>query len=184
MPKSVTPITYLAEAALTQLIRRADDHLRLTTLDRGSKSVLSGRHLADTTHFRHANALSDLVAVVESFTVSRLLNLRPTVTDNDVATWEKRRKAWAMHGPVDLAASALWQPLMGFVETRNGIQHGLGRLTSRQLGGDHRATLAKVAAAGVRLNGDLLIVGTAEVDRCGDVCRQFVRFLDATAPKS
>ena len=45
---------------------------------------------------------------------------------------------------------------MGFVEVRNALAHGLGRLTDRQLGKYRGEVLPQIAAAGVRLDGDLV----------------------------
>lgn len=69
---------------------------------------------------------------------------------------------------------------MGYVEVRNAIQHGLGRLTAQQL--DRREqTLSRIAASGVDLNGDRVTVTDDDVDRCYRTCRRFVHHADGAA---
>jgi hypothetical protein len=137
------------------------------------------RHHSDRLAIRDVNALVDQVAVAESFCVARLATVGVTA---DVNTWDKRAKAW-LKAAVDLANSYPgWPAFMGFVEARNAIQHGSGRLTDRQLGKHRTQTLAFIGAAAIRLNGDELIVGTDDVARCDRVCNEFVRWLDAAAP--
>jgi hypothetical protein len=170
----VTVPTEQAEWALRRLTSRTADYLDLSR-----HAPTSGRHAAQRLVTRDANALVDLVAVAESFCVARLASVGIAA---DVNTWDKRAKAWLKRS-VDLAqAYPGWGPLLGFVEVRNAIQHGLGRLTDRQLGKRKAQTLTYIAAATVRLNGDAIIVGPDDVARCDRNCASFVRWLDAAAP--
>lgn len=128
---------------------------------------------------REANAMVDLVAVAESFCVARLATVGFTA---DVNTWNKRAKAWRTHH-IDLANDCpTWSALMGFVEARNAIQHGMGRLTDRQLGKYKVQTLTFIASAAIRLNGDAIIVGEQDIARCDHVCTEFIRWLDEASP--
>lgn len=186
MPSAPTSSTWLGEAALLQIALRTTDHERLAASD-GLIDALAGRHLwLDQSQLRHGNALVDIVAVTENFTSARLLELRPNLTDRQVFTWERRRQAWQDHGPVDLTSvSANWLALMGFVEVRNALQHGLGHLTATQLSRNRRSeTLERIKAARVSLSGDLVHVDADAVRHCREICEGYVISLDSAAPIS
>jgi hypothetical protein len=176
-------MTALGEAALAQLATRCADYRTLLRLSAGTRDEQRGRHLTDGFAGRHGNALTDLVAVVEHFSVVRLLNLRPTVTPEQVGQWKGRVAAWKQHGGVDLATFPDWQAFMGFVQVRNALAHGLGRLTEWQLAKHRTEVLKQVAAAGVPLYGDLVLVTTRDVHRCARTSEELVRFVDLTAPQ-
>lgn len=145
---------------------------------------VAGRHLlADPEASRAQNALVDLMAFVGSFTSTRLLDMCPELDEESVFTWKSREASWAKHGGVALRdAGTLWDQLEGFVEVRNALQHGQGRLTDRQLSRKRRkAVLQAVLASGVFLDGDRVVVVNADIAACGRVCGGFVRWLDAAA---
>jgi hypothetical protein len=178
-------MTALGEAALGQLLVRVADYRTLLRLSEQQPRGDRGRHLRDAAVVRHGNALTDLVAVLESFTVARLLNLRPAVSHNQVMKWTDRIKIWRNQGGVDLTTFPHMQAVQGFVEVRNALEHGLGRLTERQLDPKYRdEVLAHIAAAGVRLDGDRVLITPENVGRCSEVGKDFVRFLDLSAPKT
>jgi hypothetical protein len=135
-------------------------------------------------HLRHENALVDLVAVTENFTSRRLLELRSQVSEFQVFTWAKRREAWAKHGPVDLTTiTPHWLALQGFIEARNALQHGLGRLTNSQLRPQWRQeTLDRIKAARIFLSGDIVQIREDTVINCRTVCEDYVLALDKEAP--
>lgn len=175
-------MTSLGEAALGRLIIRFTDYRTLLESSEMRAGEHRGRHIRDADGARHHNALTDLVAVLESFTTVRLLNLRPTVPNKDVMNWVGRIKMWKKHGGVDLTTFPETQAILGFVQVRNALEHGIGRLTERQLGEHRDQILTQIAAAGVHLNGDLLSVTPNDVSRCLDVGERFVHFLDRKAP--
>ena len=181
MPKT-PPRTALAEAALRSLAVRAGDHHRLTS---AGSVVHRGRHQPTHRDTRNGNAVTDCVAVAESFSTARLLALRPKLRPHDVSTWEKQRQEWRKHGPVDLHLWEDWPKLMGYVEVRNALQHGLGRLTDLQLEKiekNQRQILTWIKAASVQLNGPNIMLTDEDPIACSGVCSDFVRFLDAAAP--
>jgi hypothetical protein len=165
--------TAQAEWALRRLTSRTADYLETTRTP-----VVLGRHSPDRLATRDANALVDLVAVAESFCVARLATVGITA---DVNTWDKRAKAWRRRS-IDVVGYAGWPVLMGFVEARNAIQHGLGKLTDRQLGKHKAQTLTFISAAAIRRNGDAIIIGTSDIARCDSACANFIRWLDTAAP--
>jgi hypothetical protein len=122
------------------------------------------------------------MAIVESFTSARLLNLRSHVTPDNVSTWKRRETAWSNHGGVNLANHQDWYALLGFMEVRNGLQHGLGKLTDRQLGNYRDNTLKYIGAANVYLNGDQIILVEENIVNCERICTDFVKWLDFEAP--
>ncbi|MEU5962519.1 hypothetical protein ABZ777_15030 [Micromonospora parva] len=173
-------MTALGEAALGQLVIRVADYRTLLQLS-GTRNRQSGRHLRGSAVVRHGNALTDLVAVLESFTVARLLKMRPAITHNQVMRWTDRIKMWKKHGGVDLATFVELRAVLGFIEVRNALEHGLGRLTEHQLDQRRDEVLRQIAAAGVQLDGDQVLLTPADVDRCGDVGKDFIKFLDLHA---
>lgn len=171
--------TAYGEAALAQLAIRMVDYRRLMT----ESFPGTGRTIRRLGLTRHANALTDLVAVSEHFTVARLLSARPTATSHEVRSWIERQKAWKKYTGVRLESYAAWNPLLGYVEVRNALQHGLGRLTSQQLNTRRDQILGQIRAAGVQLNGDRVEVTEVDVDRRAMTCSGFVIFLDSVGPR-
>ena len=183
MPRG-TATTRLGEAAALQISLRLLDHDWLTGhID--EMTELPGRHVwHEHDQVRHNNTVVDLVAVAENFTSRRLLELRPSLTDNDVFSWEKRRKAWAKHAQVDLTKiTQRWESLLGFVQARNALQHGLGYLTDFQLSPHLRVdVLSQIEAARITLFGNRVYIDSGTVSRCAEVCVDFVLTLDKAAP--
>jgi hypothetical protein len=176
----VNVVTVEAEWALERLIARLAEFRALARAD-GVAPLHQGRHTASRLRTHDVNALVDIVAIAESFSVSRLVRVRE-IPANDLMTWAKREKAWRKETEVDLAAFSHWTAFMGFVETRNAIQHGLGKLTERQLGEHKQQVLGWLDAAGVHRNGDFLLVSADDAARCAQTCRDFIGWLDLTAP--
>lgn len=182
MPDAAKYPSELAEALLGQLAARAADHRRLTGLDAVAPEA-GGRHLRRDTQRRHANALVDFVAVAESFSTGGLLRFLSPGSGGPPTAWPARAAAWKDHAGVDPAGFGGWAELMGYVQVRNALQHGLGRLTDLQVHGKHKAqTLAWILACGIDVNGDLLTVTEADVDGCYRVSAAFIRFLDPGYP--
>ncbi|GAA4638200.1 hypothetical protein GCM10023196_094980 [Actinoallomurus vinaceus] len=182
MPSKFSPSSELGEAALTQIAMRTLDHKLLTAHDNTADGTF-GRHVILHNQLRHENALIDLVAIAENFTSRRLLELRPSLDDGDVFNWEKRRKAWDKHAGVDITKiTSDWGRLLGFIEARNALQHGLGRLTERQLISSHRDKIfASLKAAEIKLTGDRVYIDNESVSNCRRVCGNFVIALDNAA---
>lgn len=161
--------------ALDRLAARYAEHLRLA----GPSSVGGGRHVPRPEQTRQANAVVDMIAVAEAFSIDRLLAGWPSTPPGSIGTWKKREKAWRDVG-VHLTAFTSWFALMGYVEVRNALQHGLGRLTDLQLGWRDQ-TLSRIGASGVDLNGDRVTVTDGDVHGCYRTCRGFVLHADEAA---
>lgn len=179
MPDTPTP-SALAEVALGRLAARAATHT--ARLDRAIGE--HGRHLPARELDGDANALVDLVAVAESYFTDRLAQAAPAA--QQPMSWHARGKAWRDAAGYDVAGNPLWPVLMGFVEARNALQHGLGRLTDRQLnpatpknGEVHRTqVLRDLAACGLAVDGDRVIVLARDVQRCLETSRELVLIAD------
>ncbi len=126
------------------------------------------------------NALVDFVAIAESFSVSRLLALDPDLSDSATSGWKSREREWKRF--TDLSDFKDWDALMGYVATRNAIQHGQGRLTTMQLKKFKTEVVAQLDAAKIHRNGDQLVVRAVDVDRSHNTCRDFIAWLDSEAP--
>lgn len=132
---------------------------------------------------RHDNAIIDAIALTEVFTSERLLQSTPTVRDTDVLNWQAREKAWLTHANVTLSDATTWLQVRGYVEVRNALQHGIGRLTELQLGPKRRAeTLEWIGATGCQLDGDLVRATAHDAEACFDACLAFIRWLDQQVP--
>ena len=174
MPSGID-LSRSADAALDRLAARHAEHLRLS----GPSPADHGRHVPRHEQTREANGVVDMVAVAEAFSIDRLLESWPTTPSASTGIWKRREKAWRDVG-ADLTVKTSWLPLMGYVEVRNAIQHGLGRLTAQQL--DRREqTLSRIAASGVDLNGDRVTVTDDDVNRCYRTCHRFVHQADGAA---
>lgn len=170
----------LAEIALRRLAARAAMH----AAGPGRAVGEPGRHLPARELDSDANALVDLVAVTESYFTDRLAEAAPA--RNQPKSWHDRAKAWRDKAGYNIAADPRWPVLMGFVQARNALQHGLGRLTDFQLdptllkSGEVRRTqvLRDLAACGLVLNGDRVIVLARDVERCLETSRELVLIAD------
>jgi hypothetical protein len=176
----VNVVTAEAEWAHERLVARLAEFRQLSRAD-AAAPLARGRHAANRLRTHDANALVDLVGIAESFCVDRVVRVH-AIALNELLTWANRQKAWARKAGVDLAAFPNWDALMGFVEARNALQHGLGRLTDRQLGRHKQQIFDWLDAAAVQRNGDVLLVSAHDVRRCAQVCRDFIGWLDFTAP--
>lgn len=174
--------TELGELSLRRIALRLNDYSRLHSQDLDRPVV--GRHVSgELQELRQQNAVVDIVAIAEGFTGDRLRSFRSAVTDQEVFTWRGRIRAWRKHAGVQVESCLSWRTLSGFIEVRNALQHGLGRLTERQLQ-RREEVLGDIACAGTVLDGDVVRVRDEDVQLCAHHCLEFVSWLDTTAPIS
>lgn len=135
------------------------------------------RVVASAEHF----ATGLLLAVVQSQHSSWGWSVQKveSVTRNAAGTWPQRRTAWNEVG-TDLSLFAEDRALQGFVEGRNAIAHGLGRLTWRQTQSPsaHQATLTALGAAGLRVVDNRLRLTALNIEACGKLGKDFIYWLD------
>lgn len=185
MPDPAT-LSALAEVSLRRLALRAATHAAGLDDPVGEP----GRHLPACELNSNLNALVDLVTVTESYFADRLAEAVPA--PSQPSTWRARADAWRDKAGVNIAAHPRWPELMGFVEARNALQHGLGRLTDMQLSPTSRRgreprraqVLRDLAASGLVVNGDRVTVLASDVERCAAVCRELVLAADNVASPS
>lgn len=134
------------------------------------------RHVPVLMTSSDANALVDLVAITESYSVTRLSRLGA----GNIGSWHKRKAALIKRN-VDVSACPIWDPLMGYVDARNAIQHGLGRLTSDQLTKYHDQVLRQLDTANIDRNGDMIFIRERDVFASAATCAAFIRWLDGAA---
>lgn len=167
--ETVNETTNEAEWAQRRLVARVLEFRSVVE----AATVRPGRHLLADRRTRFANAIVDYVAIAESFIVSALLALHD-VDEPAVGSWKSREKLWAEHHPMHLNEFAEWDKLLGYVEFRNAVQHGLGSLTERQLGRHKAEVLRQIDAAGIERSGGSLFVTREHVENCERTCRNFI----------
>lgn len=177
-------VTLLAESSLSNMTSRmVEFHTPLTG---GRMTTAPGRHDATVANRsqRLSNVIVDLVAEVESFTSTRLLQSVAELGENDVFSWVKRKSAWLKHGGADFdKLGKSWQTVEGFIEARNALQHGLGELTAFQLSPQHRRrVLNAIRNSSVWLDGSTVVLRQSDPERCAEASLEFVSALDCIGP--
>lgn len=177
------PVTAAGEESIGWLTRRLDDFEAASTFL--ASRPWPGRHQAGRSERNiRANALVDLVAIAENFSVHRLRGIDRTLSEDRISNWIKRKAEWKSHGvDFDSDLGTLWMAMSGYIEARNAIQHGLGELTDMQLGKKRRTDVLRgLRACGVMVDGgEVLLVGD-DVRRCAESCARFILELDNRAP--
>jgi hypothetical protein len=139
-----------------------------------------------------------LVAVAEDFVRSALVDRTektlptspPLVMtiwnqlEQDVErTWAAQERAWQDWYGVIWSKTPEYLHLEGYIEARNAIVHGLGRLTKRQtrtLGAETR-TVNRLKQSDIRLDADRLIADDETVHGCAKAAVGFIGWLDRQA---
>ncbi len=160
------------------------------------QNPLRGRTLEATSALRHAT-LVRLVGIAEEFSVGRLVDATEPLLPHKPpfiaswwsreladarATWDRRKTAWARIHEVRLNKYPGWKTLDGFICARNVIAHALGELSTRQLTDPADKTLGRLKAAGISTVNTRMVLTDEHVERCADVVRTYVDWLDVTAP--
>lgn len=186
-----------AERAVAQIHRTLAIHLELG----GGRRTAAGR-LRGTAGVVRADparylALPHIVATAEEFCRQRLVGVtEPLIPQQHPAlrvmwrraeaaaeaTWDNLAKSWRDWHGIRLSQAPSFAELRAYIEARNSIMHGLGRLTRRQTRDDAGAAVrAKYSSVDISLVGDLIIITDGTVVACSRVARRFVLWLDAQA---
>lgn len=142
----------------------------------------------------HHAAITQLVAIAEEFARSAIDSrlsllegqyggitrrlLREVRSQGD-ETWERVRNLYKLT-QLPLNDAPADQAFQGFVEARNCIAHGLGRLTPKQLRKRDR-TVSMLHHAGITTASDRLVVDPTTVDNCATTIAQWIEWIDARA---
>lgn len=97
-------------------------------------------------------------------------------------TWEQRRALWAQLG-VDLTMFSADEPFRGFIEARNAVAHGLGRLTWRQTSNpaSRAEALRLLAAAGLQVVEWHVRLTEEDIERLAETVNQLIEWLDSAS---
>jgi hypothetical protein len=97
------------------------------------------------------------------------------------STWNERKAAFSSYHKIQLGEFGRWSELDAGIEVRNSIAHGLGRLTPRQREAGIESKLSQI---GVRIQDGSIVISSSSLERCRDVCIDFVRYLDREIPSA
>lgn len=142
--------------------------------------------------FQSHDGILRLVAIAEEFSITRFVDVVEVVLPSDPLvsalwdaeldrssdTWPKRDELWKRYKDVNLREFPRRGPLNGFIEARNSISHGLGRLTRRQLR-KREATTERLLEANIHVQDESLVIDTTHVEQCATVVKAFIDWLDA-----
>ena len=138
--------------------------------------------------------MTQLLAIAEEFARSTLesrcselerryggitANLLREVRRQGDESWERLRALYTLTG-LRLSAAPMDQAVLGYVEARNAIAHGLGRLTPKQLRNRDRA-VSLLRQAGIRTDSDRLVIGVATVEHCATTIADWITWIDERA---
>lgn len=191
-----------SELALAQVNRvlgrfRADTTDRVALAARGW-SRISGRttRTADQVH-RIEDALTRFMAIADEYTFGLLVDLTEARLGTDSVTevlwefyieretdsWKRRFGSWkALHG-VSIPSFPRYDRLLGYIEARNAIAHGLGSLTRKQQKSKDK-TIAHLRAARIGLTDLRLALVEDHALECAALIRAFIEWLDHEAGRS
>jgi hypothetical protein len=156
--------------------------------------VMHRRVSGDDTDTLEMLALPQLMTVTEAFVTDRLSTCAAAHKPNgyrlaDVfwdranqwadGTWGRRWEAWNEWFGIKFSDYVNRRAFDGFVEARNTISHGCGRLTLRQArDGKVKGT---IMAAGIRMQGNRIQLVPRDIDQCGRACAELIVWLDERA---
>jgi hypothetical protein len=176
-------------------VRRALAHYRTQVADRGDAiRVVAGRRPSRGGWYQtfHAqDAILRIVSIAEDFSIGRFVDaIEPTLPPHGIVTelwdaqldrasdtWQQRDELWKTYKNVNVATFPQMQVLQGFIVARNAVAHGLGQLTRKQLR-KRASTVGRLGQADIRVRGDVLDLGAADVERCAGAVLAFIAWLD------
>lgn len=140
-----------ATSAVTRLVSIAEDYTRLL-LERLIESSLGK----------------------ESQIAQALLKRFPPRADE---SWEGMIEYLTGVFSLDVRGFRDYDALMGFIEARNAITHGLGRLTKKQMANESR-TRGRLKPAGLAVVANEIHLSAENVERCSKCVVSYVEYLD------
>ncbi len=104
---------------------------------------------------------------------------RRKIEDEAEGSWPYHREAWKRWHQIILSDAPDFDKFDTFIEARNSIMHGLGRLTRRQTREDGGRSLSgRMKKVGITVVGGELVLGQRVVARCSNITANFVVWLD------
>jgi hypothetical protein len=143
---------------------------------------------------RVEDALSRFMSIADEFTYGLLVNVTeanlpvdPRVSllwehyvDAETDTWPDRVSSWENLHRVLIKTFPRYNQLLGYIEARNAIVHGLGSLTRKQMKKPQKA-LGRLTAAQISLIGTRLSLSDNNATGCAEVVRELIDWLDTQA---
>jgi hypothetical protein len=144
--------------------------------------------------YQTEDALTRVVSIADEFTFGLFIEVAearlpvdPRVevlweryVERDADTWTQRFGAWENLHRVPIKTFPRYDRLLGFIDARNAIVHGLGSLTRKQLKTRHKVT-GHLKSAGIGLSGTRLVLAPQHVRDCAAVVRGLIEWLDGEA---
>lgn len=136
--------------------------------------------------------VAQMVAVAEHFSLGQLVDcvyleldggpqvapkLWRRVRNRVESTWREQKQAWADFFDVKFNDAPQFAAIEPYIEVRNAIMHGLGRLTRRQMD-DRDRVYPLLSGAGISAVGGQIGMTPQHVATCRDACSNFVIWLD------
>ncbi len=154
--------------------------------------IIVGMHGAvDAGKIRRQSAVVRMVSVVEAFVdglnrdylvdaIARVGEKESVLISQLMVAhsvnWETRRSTLELFYSVEFGDAPAWGRLLGAIEARNTIVHGLGDVASS--GGNFRRLQGRLEQVGIAIAGGALIIGDDELERVYRACVEFVRWTD------
>jgi len=194
--------TQVAEESCGLINRALGDFRYWLAYDEATSSRLPQGRLGDrrqsTTTWRAQSVVMTMVSIAEDFPMSRLYLAAEAVLplDNPPVTWlwdthfegirewGSRHRTWRGTRSVYIERDFPdWTVLDAFVQVRNVVAHNLGRLSRKQLRNlAARADFDRhLSVVGITVAENRLVLDRTHVERCAEVSRQYVLWLDAAA---
>jgi len=169
-------------------IARSTDTMRVATILRGEAPW----------QYSHRTLVA-MVAIVEEFVIQRMSSVidsksspsDPIITDALGLSLDRIDQNWAYRVQyakkwfkLDLAKNDSYLGFQSFVEVRNSIIHGGGRLTRRQTGNDGgRQNALRLKKIGIEIHGDQLMIDASAIQHCFDCSRALVSVFDSNTKR-
>lgn len=184
-----------AEQSMAMVMRELVEYRR--RLQRSDKSPV-GRmvtpRLASTTLSPTFGAVVSMVSIAEEFfgstlrskiedsfdTITRMYSdARRDALKKIDTNWEGRLGLGKRWFGVDTSAEVSFLELMAFVEARNSITHGLGKLTQRQLSPDGgKKVIEQLATVNIPVIGGRIFIDATALSRCANAARDAIEWSD------
>lgn len=167
----------LTEDALAQLITTyVQHHTAAVSQDqRRQRHRTAAGPVGDPASVERAACWLRMVSIVEIYVEALLKQLDGERTGRAARGWADVTAALKQRHDVGLHAIAMWDELDACFLVRNAIAHGLGRFTAKQI---ETGVPRKTRVLGVPVRDGMVVITAASLDRCSQICQQFVAALD------
>jgi hypothetical protein len=145
---------------------------------------------------RVEDALARFMSIADEFTFGLLIEVTETrlphdprvavlwerYVDRETDSWEQRFASWEQLHQVSVTEFPRYSALLGFIEARNAVVHGLGFLTRKQLKKTQRS-LGRLKSAQIDVVANQLSLTVDDATKCASVVADFIAWLDSSAAR-